>query len=93
MLFWAIYFKFGKEITPCLAILSQKSENDTANIIKKHIILREKLKIKRKKTQMALRNYIQTSQRIGKKKDNWACRCSIPKSRYHSLYIRKLFQF
>ena len=71
MLFWAIYFKFGKEITPCLAILWQKSENDTANIIKKHIILREKLKIKRKKTQMALRNY-QTSQRIGKKKDNWA---------------------
>ena len=34
-----------KQIMPCLAVLSQKSENGIANIIKIHIILWQKLKV------------------------------------------------
>ena len=46
-----------------------------------------------KKHQMTLRSYIQISQRKGKKKGSWACGCFLPKSRYHSIYFRKVFQF
>ena len=81
----------AKQIIPCLAILSQKSENDIANFVKKTHNFIRKTKSYLKKTQMTLRNYIQVSPRKGKK--GWACGCFLPKSRYHSIYFRKLFQF
>ena len=42
---------------------------------------------------MTLRSYIHISQRKGKKKGSWACGSFLPKSWYHSIYFRKLFQF
>ena len=81
-----------KQIIPCLAILLQKSENDIANIIKKpHNFVRE-TKNYLQKTEMTLRNYIKISQRKGKK-GSWTCGYFLPKSRYQSIYFRKLFQF
>ena len=68
----------GKQIMPCLVILSQKSENDIANIIKKPHNFVRKSKNYLKKPQITLRNYIQISQRKGKKKGSWACGCFLP---------------
>ena len=53
-----------KQIVSCLAILSQKSENDITNIIKKSQNFVRKTKNHLKKSlKMTLRNYIQISQR------------------------------
>ena len=57
-----------KQIMPCLAILSQKRENDIAIIIKKTHNFVRKTKNYLKNPQMTLRNYIQIYQRKGKKK-------------------------
>ena len=55
-----------KQILSCLAILSQKSENDITNIIKKSQNFVRKTKNHLKKSlKMTLRNYIQISQRKG----------------------------
>ena len=55
-----------KQIVSCLAILSQKSENDITNIIKKSQNFVRKTKNHLKKSlKMTLRNYIQISQRKG----------------------------
>ena len=50
-----------KQIMPCLAILSQKSQNNIANIIKKPHNFVRKTKNNLKRTQMNLRSYIQIS--------------------------------
>ena len=53
-----------EQIVSCLAILSQKSENDITNIIKKSQNFVRKTKNHLKKSlKMTLRNYIQISQR------------------------------
>ena len=57
------------QIISCLAMLSKKNESDTANIVKKPHNFMTKTKNYFKKTQMTLKNYIQISQRKGKKKD------------------------
>ena len=62
--------------TLIVTVLSQKSENNIANI--------KKTKNYQKKTQMTLKNYISISQRKEKKKDRWACGCFLPKPKYHS---------
>ena len=55
-----------KQILSCLAILSQKSENDITNIIKKSQNFVRKTKNHLKKSlKMTLRNYIQISQKKG----------------------------
>ena len=42
---------------------------------------------------MTLRNYIQFSQKKGKKRGSWAYGCFLPKSRYHSIYFKKYSNF
>ena len=56
-----------KQIIPCLATLSKKSEDVTANIVKKPHNFVKKTMNYLKKTQSFLRSYIQISQK-GKKK-------------------------
>ena len=82
-----------KHIKPCLAIVLQKSENDIAKIIKKTHNFGRKTKNYLKEHEMTLINYIQIFQRKRKKKDSWECGRVLPKSRYHSIYFRRLFQF
>ena len=66
--------------TLIVTVLSQKSENNIANI--------KKTKNYQKKTQMTLKNYILISQRKEKKKDSWVCGCFLPKPKYHSILQR-----
>ena len=49
--------------------LSKQTENDFANIIKPHSLMKKAKKYILKKPQMILRNYIQISQKKGKKKN------------------------
>ena len=81
-----------KQVIPCFAALSEKSENDIAKIIKKPHNFVWKTKSYLKKTQVTLRSYIQISQQKDKKKGSRACGCFLPKSRYHGIYFKKLFQ-
>ena len=74
------------QVIPCSVMLSKKKWKWYCQFFQKNpIILREKLKIILKKPQMTLKSYIQISQRT--------CGCFLPKSRYHNIYFRKLFQF
>ena len=81
----------AKQIISYLATLSKKSENYIANIVKKSYNFVKKTKNYLKKSQMILRNYIQISQKKGKRNVCWACGCFPPISRYHRIYFIKLF--
>ena len=78
---------------PCLAILSKKRESDIANIVKKTHNFMRKTKNYLKNPETTLRNYIQISQMNGKKKGLLGMWVFSAKSRYLSIYFRKLFQF
>ena len=58
---------------------------------KSHIILWEKNHLKKKKK--TLRNYIQISQRKGKKKGSCVCERFLSKSRYHSITLKSYSNF
>ena len=82
-----------KQIMRYLTTLSQKSENDIAKHYQEKHNFMTKTKNYLKKLQITLRNYIQFSQKKGKETGSWAYGCFLPKSRYHSIYFKKIFQF
>ena len=67
------------------------AKSDTANIFKKpHNFVKKLISTKLSWSW----NYMQISQgRKGRKKGSWICECFLLKSKYHSIYFRKLFQF
>ena len=71
----------AKKTIPCLATLSKKVKMLLQTKCQKTDNFMKKTKTTFKKTLMILRNYIEI----------WACGYFLPKSRYHSIYFRKLF--
>ena len=78
--------------------IEKKNENDIANIVKNPHNFIRKTKSYLKKNPNDLEKLHPDFSEEGKegrerRKAYWVCGCFLPKSRYHSIFLRKLFQF